>query len=316
VGIPAFAALVVGVLGMSVSLRSAETGVPASATVSETEQSAAETAASREVPCEKQAWPYIDKRCAESAAKTASQTTREVRVVSTDRGTSSTIVTPVASDPPKPAATPPRPQESQPAIAESQNTAAQQTAAANSSPLLQPAGLQSSDQSFALAASFQEILPQAASQGVLPQTAGTEPPAPLAATEPEAAPQKSKAAKTSEKRATRTSKWREQNRRPLEIVPSADPSQEQYPSRVPSDVVQAVESATARERTGRAQVPAEVLAAVEADLRRNRGTYGGKRAVVSQKYNSGDAAEMVTVRSGRGQRVFIVPRETDFASEP
>ncbi len=98
-------ALVVASLaaGMILSLPDASSSSPNLPATSPAPQRSEDSAAG-DLACGRQTWPYLDQRCAEPAAKTPGQATHQVRVVSTDRGTSSTIVTAVASDPPKPPA--------------------------------------------------------------------------------------------------------------------------------------------------------------------------------------------------------------------
>jgi hypothetical protein len=62
---------------------------------------AQQTSAAGDALCEKQAWPYIDQRCREAAQ--SREGTRSVRVV-TDRGASSTAITPIPIVQPKPPA--------------------------------------------------------------------------------------------------------------------------------------------------------------------------------------------------------------------
>ncbi len=67
--------------------------------------SAAETSEVDDSACDKQAWPYVDQRCAQRIEK--ARDTRQVRIV-TDKGNSVTVTTPVpvVEAKPKPTATP------------------------------------------------------------------------------------------------------------------------------------------------------------------------------------------------------------------
>jgi hypothetical protein len=70
---------------------------------SEEKPIAAEGTVAADADCEKQAWPYINQRCADSAAY--QRGTRQVRVV-TDRGATMTVTTPIPIVEPKPPAPP------------------------------------------------------------------------------------------------------------------------------------------------------------------------------------------------------------------
>src|SRR4051794_7496560 len=64
------------------------------------------TATADESFCDKQAWPYVDQRCAKRVE--AARGTRQVRIV-TDKGQSATTVTPLPVVEPRPKAAPPAP---------------------------------------------------------------------------------------------------------------------------------------------------------------------------------------------------------------
>jgi hypothetical protein len=287
----------------------------ASPAVQQENQPQENTASAADSTCEKQAWPYIDKRCNEPAAN---QPTRQVRVVSTDRGTSSIIVTPVPSAEPK------RVAESAPATVaklEAPTTppaatpVASTSAAQATAPVQQEAAAPALPNGVATATlvSYSAAAPASAAPAPGPSEASA--PAPVAenvATAPEntaAAPAtpKSKTAKLNEKRAIKQAKVRK-------IAPSA----------VPSDVVEEVELATlhdgqaepARQLVTNRQaatqgVPREVIEAVKA-----ASGSSGRRVAVSKRYAEPDD-EMVSVNySGRRpQRLFLVPRETVELSE-
>jgi hypothetical protein len=292
---------VVLVAGMIVLLPDGSTSAPSTATTSAAVPTSVaapapeESLTSFEVACEKQAWPYIDQRCAESAAKAASQATRQVRVVSTDRGTSSTIVTAIAPAPAKPPADISQLRDS---VAKLEPPAKEP---ATATPPSSQAGAQVSDQNYmAMAVSFQDSPAQ---------TAAPEQAAPIA-NNPEtedAAPRSKAKAKAAEKRAAKQLKARRQTvpvpatayAQDTTAAPEQTRPEQTRTSRVPTDVVQAVEAATAEDRT-QSRVPADVVRAVESDIRRSRTSPG---------YGS----ELVTVSSprSRGQRVFLVPRERE-----
>ncbi|MEA2953921.1 MAG: hypothetical protein QOJ96_3441 [Alphaproteobacteria bacterium] len=272
------------------------------------------TVSAADSTCENQAWPYVDKRCNEPAAN---QPTRQVRVVSTDRGTSSTIVTPVPSAEPK------RVAESAPAPAvaklEAPTTPPAATPVASAPapqatpPVQQEAAAPALPNGVATATLASYSAPASGAPALGPTEASA--PAPVAeniATAPEntAAPAtpKSKSAKLNEKRAVKQAKAHK-------IAPAA----------APSDVVEEVELATLRD--GQAEpaqqpvssrqpatrgVPREVIEAVKAAS----GSSSGRRVAVSQRYAQPDD-EMVSVNySGRRpQRLFLVPRETVELSE-
>lgn len=295
-------ALVVAALaaGMILSLPDASSSSPNLPATSPAPQRSEESSASAgDLACGRQTWPYLDQRCADSAAKTPGQATHQVRVVSTDRGTSSTIVTAVASDPPKPPADISRLRES---AAKLQSPDPQKNPAADAKQNL-------IQNIVAMTASVQDFPPQTmAPRGATPMANSEE-------TE-----QKSKA-KAADRRAIKPAKLRERNRPPIPAEAAAyaqdtGTAPEQIrTSRVPADVVQAVKNATAQERPS-SRVPEDVIQAVEADSRRSAASSSGRRVIVSQKYNAQDEGEIVTVSSprGRGQRVYLVPRESIEAS--
>jgi hypothetical protein len=185
--------------------------------VTAAEASVNETAAAAQASgCEKQAWPYIDKRCADAAATGPDQGTRQVRVVSTDRGTSSTIVTPVASLPPKPL---PQPQPAQTAA----NASVQQPQVAQPTPA--PAAPQTvaavAQPAFVANAVAVQDAPTTAALGETVSAPPAATPAQKAATPPKL----KAAAKAADKRA-KASKFRDGN-----------------PQAVPADVIEAIDTA-------------------------------------------------------------------------
>jgi hypothetical protein len=266
------------------------------------------TAAADETFCDKQAWPYVDQRCAKRVE--AARGTRQVRIV-TDKGHSVTTVTPLPVVEPKPKAAPPAP-----TIAQAEKPIG---------PPVAPAAAPTSPPADTVAAA-----PQAApaSQGPAPKTAATPAPSVQAAVAPpnrpdtnaakarenpnppadariasvspsaasnapvargvdafgEAPPPTWKSARAAEKAERRAMKKaeREAKRRSLEDNDGG----------LPEDVVGTVKS-DRNSRANRRGVPDDVVRAVEeasaADARRGR---------------------IVTIGSPNGgQRIYLVPRE-------
>jgi nicotinate-nucleotide--dimethylbenzimidazole phosphoribosyltransferase len=249
--------------------------------------------------CEKQAWPYIDQRCAAPEAKEAEQSTRQVRVVSTDRNAAPLIVTAAPASQPQRAVppVPPRPavaqvQPPQPVAVPTaagpanQNDVVPIAASAQLAPE-PPAQLQN----VALAPAAQPAA-QPATAALIPEAAAAE--APAVAAPPKAT------AKFVKKPAKQERRVQTANQRsPANIVPPG--------------VVDAVRSASARD-AGREQggqaVPADVIAAVEADARRGR---VASRRMAPQRIAEGDEMVIVNSPGMSVRRVFVVPREaSDF----
>jgi hypothetical protein len=248
--------------------------------------------------CDKQAWPYVDQRCAKRVE--AARGTRQVRIV-TDKGHSVTAVTPLPivedkptpapavakadrplGPPANPAAAEPAPQPQTVASAPQpapQNSAPKQAAApipmaqVTVTPLRRPAATETTGET-------QNPSANERTAAVAPSAAVTAPPAPgfdaFASL-----PRNSRAARAAEKAAKREAR-REARR------------QKANEEGVPEDVVEAVKSLPAGGQNGRRArgVPDEVARAVEeatADGRR------GRRVIVGSPNG--------------GQRIYLVPRE-------
>lgn len=246
-----------------------------------------------DVTCENRAWPYLDHRCAQPTAKEAPLATRNVRVVSTDRGTSTNLVTAVPIIEAK------RPAE----IPELQASMAK-LAPPTSEPEVAPA-----QEKAALSPVQERVSPEA--------PATTEP---TVVSEAAAAKAKAKAARAEEKRVAKSKRERRIKTAPTEMAATAETAGEARQKGVPADVVAAVKAATSDERNPNA-APADVVDAVKAitDGRRLTQTYksrDGRRITISQKdaKDSQDAEEVVTVSSSKQpaqQRLFLVPRESE-----
>jgi hypothetical protein len=218
--------------------------------------------------CEKQAWPYIDQRCAPGVEQTRSA--RQVRVV-TDKGNSVTVMTPepVVEPKPKPAPKPPivaqadtqigppaaptasetAPQTEQVAVTDKRPVPDTRTPQAARAPALQtamaPADPLPVTEAMARTPSARPVAPMAQSVNALDEVRA----------------KKVKAAKTVAKREVKGAQ--EAKRR--------KPSDEG----VPEQVAAAVKSATIDGRSARPAVPAEVIAAVEQATARE---YGNRRS--------------------------------------
>ena len=256
----------------------------ASAGVPETTGSTA--TAADELLCDKQAWPYIDQRCAQRVE--AARGTRQVRIV-TDKGNSVTVQTPQPIVEPKP-----KPAPSTPVVAQTDR------------PIGPPA------------APMADSPPQVEKVAATPQQPASQNPAPAPASTTQAAvapaaastapvtagydafadsPKKSKAAEKAERRAAEKAARREARR---QRAPEEDNGN------APEDVVATVKSGDGQNsrRThnaapdrARNAVPDEVLAEVE---RATAGELRGRRS-----------REAVTVGSSRGggTSVYLVPSE-------
>lgn len=264
--LPVLSAGGIAILGAGLLL-----ALPDASNESATASAAVDQTASAESACDKQAWPYIDQRCAQRVE--AARATRQVRVV-TDRGTAVTMVTPMPIVEPKPA--PPKPVVAQaarpigpvaaPAPAPKVGLAAAQSAppAAANAMAMEPAKEFSKTRSASISpspASAASVSPGVEAFDDMPS-------------------KKSKAQKKAEKREAKRETKRQK-------------AIEQDDGSVPAEVVAAVKSLQGgRARSG---VPAEVLAAVEEAVAR-----GGERR-----------GQVVTVGSptGGGQRMYLVPRE-------
>lgn len=248
--------------------------------------------------CDKQAWPYVDQRCAKRVE--AARGTRQVRIV-TDKGHSVTAVTPMPIVEPKAKPASPAPSVAQ---AERPIGPAAAPAPAMNEPSPQVETVATAPKAAAMPASSVQVT---VAQGNRPATTHTvaretsNPPAETrttasinpstASTAPMApgfdafaeSPKKSKSARAAEKAEKREAKR-------LKAI-------EAYNSGVPDEVGAVVKSAPAGGqygRLGRRDVPDEVVRAVEEasanDGRRGRG--------------------MVTIGSPNGgQRIYMVPRE-------
>lgn len=271
------------------------------------------TTAADESLCDKQAWPYIDQRCAQRVE--AARGTRQVRVV-TDKGNSVTVRTPEPIVEPKPKPVPQSPvvakaerpigppaapvADAPPKVEKVVAAPEQQVAPASQNPAPQtattptvqaavaPANPPATSNSEARATSdpsanirIAPVTPAAASTA--PMAAGVDAFADGTAT-------KSKSARAAEKAARREAK------RQKAIEENGD---------VPEEVVATVKSAPAEGQTNRrtrsaaqerarSSVPEEVLQAVEEAAARES---GGRRS-----------RQIVTVESPRsGSRIYTVP---------
>jgi hypothetical protein len=280
------AALVCAGLGAAVILSLPETPADSPAASSSVQAAEETTASAGDQSCEKQAWPYLDQRCAEPVKQESGQPTREVRVVSTDRGTSPTIVTAIAPAETKRPATPPQPPQSV-ATLESPTAPAEPSAPSPKQP----------------APAIPDFITTAAAAGI--------PDSPAAATSadnsvasaqapetPTAASKLTTAAKTNRKPQVKQVRLREQKT-------------------VPADVVEAVETAALRDGNHQA-VPPDVIEAVRAASgSRARVSGDGRRITVSQKYRQEEPQDVVSVNypSRSTQRLVIVPRESVEVSD-
>jgi hypothetical protein len=242
--------------------------------------------------CEKQAWPYIDQRCAAPEAKEAEQSTRQVRVVSTDRNAAPLIVT---------AAPAPQPQRAAaPAVAQIQPTP---------QPVAVPtaAGPAKQNDVVPIAASAQ-LAPEPPAQLQTVALAPAAQPTATAALIPEAAAAEAPAVAAPPKATAKFVKKPAKQERRVQTANQRSPA-----NIVPPGVVDAVRSASARD-AGREQggqaVPADVIAAVEADARRGR---VASRRMAPQRIAEGDEMVIVNSPGMSVRRVFVVPREaSDF----
>jgi hypothetical protein len=231
------------------------------------------TASADDSLCDKQAWPYIDQRCAQRVEQTRS--TRQVRIV-TDKGNSVMVMTPVpvVEAKPKPA---PRP----PVVAQADRPIGPTAAPAVSEPApqteqvaatIKPAAPETPTPQAAPASALPHAAPAPALQtamapadpppvtDAMARTPSATPPAPMAQgvnAWAEARAKKAQAAKTVAKREAKEATRRK---------PTGEG--------VPEDVVAAARSAPANGRSARPAVPAEVIAAVEQATARE---YGNRR---------------------------------------
>lgn len=219
--------------------------------------------------CEKQAWPYVDRRCADPVPY--ERGTRQVRVV-TERGETLTMATPVPIIEPK-RAQPPRPQ----VVAEAPKkigpevipaTPEQEATLQNAVAPSQPAKTAKPDPAprQAAIAAAQTFQAPAVGQPVMAATnAFAKAPAPMTGETASEIPasKKSKAAAKAEKREAKQRT-----------------ATERQDKAVPAEVVAAVE-ATARREQSRQEVPPEVIAAVERARANEYG--GGQRVYVIQR---------------------------------
>jgi hypothetical protein len=268
--------------------------------------------------CDKQAWPYVDQRCAKRVE--AARGTRQVRIV-TDKGHSVTTVTPLPVVEAKPAPAPAAPAVAQaerpigpaaaPAAAESSPQA--QTIAAAPQPASVPAPQNPSPKAAAAPAPTVQVTVAPANRpaateamarenpnppangrdaAIPPRAASTEPTAPGvdAFAEGSNKSKSARAAEKAERRALEKAAKREAKRRGKPI--------DEDNSDVPEDAVTAAKPAPSggqNSRATRKSVPDEVIAAVEEATAESRGRRG--RGVVTIGSPSG------------GQRIYLVPRE-------
>jgi hypothetical protein len=219
--------------------------------------------------CDKQAWPYIDERCAQRVEQTRS--TRQVRIV-TDKGNSVTVMTPVpvVEAKPKPAPKPPVVAQADRPIAPATPTASETAPQTEQVAVMDKPPVPDTPTPQAAPAS---ALPQAAPAPALQTAMAPADPPPVtdamartpSATLPapmardvnawaEARAKKAQAAKTVAKREAKEATRRK---------PTGEG--------VPEDVVAAARSAPANGRSARPAVPAEVIAAVEQATAREHG---------------------------------------------
>jgi hypothetical protein len=197
----------------------------------------AENASGSPEYCEKQAWPYLDQRCAD-AKKDAAAPTRQVRVISTDRGAAPVIVTAIAPVVEQTARAEPRP-------------AAPQNPALTAAPQADTSAVTHAD-----LAAMSTALPAFGGAALAAENVTyAPPPAPEAAPPTPEPKQSGKAQKAADQEAKRMA-------RPARRDPAK-------PGAVPPAVIAAAKAAAARAQA-REGVPAEVLAAIEADVRRAR----------------------------------------------
>ncbi len=237
--------------------------------------------------CAKRTWPYLDQRCADSA-KDPGQATREVRVVSTDRGASPTIVTAV----PPPVEAKREPAKPEPAkIAAKPQTAVLGTPQAQTEPSSVPQ---------------QKLAPEnprpdfAAKAATVAETTASITPPPSAATQAPA--QASSPAAKPEASA------------PQPVPPEATkPARKVTAAKFSEGKTKQAQGRVQNGKTVPAVVPADVIAAVKAAADEERQS-NGRRVTVSRKsaQDNADDGEVIAVTSpGRGQRIFVVPRESD-----
>ena len=273
------------------------------------------TATPDESFCDKQAWPYVDQRCAKRVE--AARGTRQVRIV-TDKGHSVTTVTPLPIVEPKPKPASPAPTVAQanrplgPPVAPAATEPPPQTQTVATAPEPAPAPQSPAPKAAAIPASSVQVTvapanrpaatdamvrenpkppAEARNVSVAPSAASTAPAAPGFDAFAEV-PKKSKSARAAEKaemRALKKAEKREAKR--------GKSIEEDNSGVADDDVVAAVKSAPAggrNSRTGRREVPDEVVQAVE-EASANDGRRG--RGVVTIGSPSG------------GQRTYVVPRE-------
>lgn len=251
--------------------------------------------------CDKQAWPYVDQRCAKRVE--AARGTRQVRIV-TDKGHSVTAVTPlpIVEDKPKPTPAPvvaqrdrplgppAAPATAEPAPQPQTVTSAPQPAPQNAAPKQAAAPIPMAQVTVTTAnrpASTQTVAHETSNPSTNERTAAVAPSA--AVTAPPAPgfdafaslPRNAKAARAAEKAAKREAR-REARR------------QKANEEGVPEDVVEAVKSLPGNGQNSRRArgVPDEVARAVEEATTDRRG-----RRVISVGSPNG------------GQRIYLVPRE-------
>lgn len=265
-GVLAVAALGIGA-GVIAALPAPSTDSPSPSTVSSPAEP--KQTATTDSVCEQQAWPYIDQRCAASAAH--ERGTRQVRVV-TDRGAVLTMTTPMPIvEPKRPAPSRPTavartdekigPEVVAPAAPEQAQEATLQKAVAQSqSPKAAKSDPDPLRQQVATAPALSPQSPPPMTQPALAATSAfAKAPAPVTADLVSTAPEVnegsiSKKAKAAAKAADKQTKQR----------PAAEDAA------VPAEVVAAVEASVRRERGRQAPpvppdrtVPPEVIAAVE-----------------------------------------------------
>jgi hypothetical protein len=268
--------------------------------------------ASDESACDKQAWPYVDQRCAQRVE--AARGTRQVRVV-TDRGNVVTMVTPMPTVEPKPAA--PKPVVAQndrpigPVVAPTAAEPAAQNVAIAPQPAPAPQNPPPAPKVEPVVAQPNPATPPPAATNAIavekpspattrsvsvdpPQTSPAAVAATAGALDDEMTTRKSKAAQTAEKREAK----REAKRMK---------APQQDDAGVPAEVVAAVKPSRG-ERAARSGVPAEVVAAVEEAVTSDRGNRGGRRVIVLDGESGGQVVTVGSPSAG-GQRVYLVPRE-------
>lgn len=233
--------------------------------------------------CDKQAWPYVDQRCAQKIE--AARGSRQVRIV-TDKGNSVQTVTAMPVVEPKPA---PKPQ---PVLAKAEPVIGPAVAPnASSEPAQQQAVAPAKPEPVTTASTPEPAGSKAMASANVPPAASREPVAPgidaLDETRPRAKLSRSERAdqRALEKAQKREAKRDAQRLRRIEQETGSVPQQVVDAAR---DEERYAERPRKKQRVRNGGVPDEVIAAVEEATRRDRG-------------------RTVTLETPRGRRVIVVP---------